>query len=307
MPVSVTLAESAKLSQNQMVSGVIENVITTNQMYQLLGFAGIDGNALQYQRENVLGDVMTATVGTELTANNPATFTSVTSSLTTIAGKASVNGLIQATRSNFTDQAETQIASKAKSVGRKYQDMFINGDSGAVATDFDGLLNLSGQTVAATATDGDVLSFEKLDEGMSSVTSKDGAVDFITMNDRELRKYMSLLRALGGASINEVVTLPNGQQVMAYRGVPIFRNDYLPITQTQGASTAASSIIMGCFDDGSMTNGISGITAANDSGIHLKVVGQAENYDEEIYHVLWYAGLASFSDKGLVVVSGIVN
>ena len=80
---SVTLAESAKLSQDELVSGVIANVITVNKMYELLPFDGIDGNSLAYNRENVLGDVQVATVGDTITAKNAATFTKVNSNLTT--------------------------------------------------------------------------------------------------------------------------------------------------------------------------------------------------------------------------------
>jgi len=305
MPTSVTLAESAKLTQNQLLSGVIADVITVNQSYQVMPFMEIEGNALSYNRENVLGDVMVAGVGTQVTANNPATFTNVTSSLTTIIGKAAVNGLVQATRSNYTDQAAVQISSKAKSVGRKYQDLFINGDA-LVTNEFDGLLNLvsAGQTVSAVNANGDILTLEKLDEGMSLVTSKDGQVDYMLMNDREIRKYMSLLRALGGASINEVVTLPDGSQVMGYRGVPIFRNDYITINQTQGANTDATTLFMGCWDDGG-GNGITGLTAMGDAGMRVVPVGHSEDYDEEIYMVKMYAGLANMSDKGLVALSGI--
>ena len=125
---SVTLAESAKLAQDELVAGVIENVITVNEMFELLPFDGIDGNALAYNRENVLGDVQMAGVGTTITAKAAATFTNVTSTLTTIIGDAEVNGLIQATRSgDGNDQKAVQIASKAKSCGRKYQDQLING------------------------------------------------------------------------------------------------------------------------------------------------------------------------------------
>ena len=306
MPTSVTLAESAKLSQNQLLRGVIANTITVNQSFQVIPFLGIEGNALQYNRENVLGDVMVAGVGSEITANAAATFTSQTASLTTIIGKAAVNGLVQATRSNYTDQAAVQLSSKAKSVGRKYQDLFINGDSGTT-NEFDGLLNLvsAGQTVSATATDGDVLSFEKLDAGISLVTAKDGQVDFIMANDREIRKYMSLLRALGGASINEVVTLPDGSEVIGYRGIPIFRNDWVPITQTEGASTDASTILLGTWDDGGGT-GVSGITAMGDAGMRVVPVGQSESYDEEIWMIKWYTGLVNFNDKGLAAIAGIV-
>src|SRR3546814_14150698 len=97
-------------------------------------------------------------------------------------GDAEVNGLIQATRSSDgNDQTETQIASKAKSAGRKYQDMLINGD-GTNET-FPGLLALvaAAQSVAATGMTGDVLSFENMDEVMDRVVDKDGQVEYLSL------------------------------------------------------------------------------------------------------------------------------
>jgi hypothetical protein len=146
---SVTLAESAKLAQNELVAGVIENVITVNRFFEVLPFDGIEGNALAYNRENVLGDVQNTTVGDAITAKAAATFTQVTSSLTTIIGDAEVNGLIQATRSgDGNDQTAMQIASKAKSCGRQYQDQMITGDG--TSNTVTGLVNLvsAGQTIA---------------------------------------------------------------------------------------------------------------------------------------------------------------
>lgn len=316
---SVTLAESAKLALNELVAGVIENIITVNQMFDVLPFDGIDGNALAYNRENALGGVGVAGVGTVIgsTDANPltagtgegkdaATFTQVTSTLTTILGDAEVNGLIQATRSGFgNDQTAVQIASKAKHCGRLYQYMLING-SGA-ANQFTGLISLvaAGQTIDATATDGDKLALATLDALMDLVTVKDGMVDYFAMHARERRYYRGLLRALGGASVTEVVQLPSGEEVIAYSGVPIFRNDYIPITQTQGGNTDATTIFAGTFDDGSRSNGLAGLTAEKASGISVVDVGESETKDERIWRVKWYAGLALFSEKGLAAAKGI--
>lgn len=303
---SVTLAESAKLSQNQLIEGVIENVITVNQIFEMLPFTGIQGNALSYNRENALGDVDVEGVDDTIGATAAATFTNVTSSLTTIIGQAEVNGLIQATRSNFTDQTATQIGSKAKSAGRKYQDMFING-TGA-SNQFDGLINLctAGQTVD-TGTNGGALSFEFLDALIDLVTDKDGEVDYLCMHSRTLRSYNALLRALGGATIDAVITLPSGKQVPAYRGIPIFRNDWIPINQTKGAGSAQTTIFAGTFDDGSQTVGLSGLTAQEAAGMMVENVGLAETKDNHIWRVKWYCGLALFSEKGLACADGITN
>lgn len=301
---SVTLAESAKLAQDELIAGVIENVITVNRFFEVLPFDGIEGNALAYNRENVLGDVQTLAVGGTITAKAAATFTHVTSALTTIIGDAEVNGLIQATRSgDGNDQKAVQIASKAKSVGRSYQNQLINGDNGTDTTEFDGLalLAASGQTVASTGMDGDPLSFTLLDNLMDLVVDKDGQVDYFTMNARSLRIYFALLRALGGASINEVVELPSGTTVPAYRGVPMFRNDWILNDGAKGSATTLTEIYCGTLDDGSRTVGISGLTASNMAGINVVEVGEAENADESITRVKWYCGLALFSEKGLAV------
>lgn len=303
---SVTLAESAKLSQDELVSGVIANVITVNKMYELLPFDGIDGNSLAYNRENVLGDVQVATVGDTITAKNAATFTKVNSNLTTILGDAEVNGLIQATRSSTTDQEGTQVASKAKSAGRQYQTMLATGDG--TGNTFLGLPSLvdSSQKVA-TGGNGGALSFAFLDELLDLVVDKDGNVDYITMHSRTIRSYKALIRALGGVTADDVYEMPSGDKIIAYSGVPIFRNDYLTINQVKGSGSAQTTIFAGTLDDGSRTHGIAGLTAANDAGIVVEDVGIHQSKDEHITRVKWYCGLALFSLKGLAAADGITN
>ncbi len=303
---SVTLAESAKLSQDELVQGVIENVITVNRMFEMIPFDGISGNALAYNRENVLGDVDVEGVGDAIGSKAAATFTQVTSSLTTIIGDAEVNGLIAATRSNINDQTAVQIGSKAKSAGRKFQDMFING-TGA-ANQFDGLINLcvAGQT-AATGVNGGALSFLFMDETMDLVVDKDGQVDYFTMHSRTLRSFRALLRGLGGASIGDVVEMPSGAQVPAYGAVPIFRNDWIPVDQVKGSGSAQTTMFAGNFDDGSRTSGVAGLTAEEQAGINIVDVGEAEGKDEHIWRVKWYSGLALFSEKGLACADGITD
>ena len=306
---SVTLAESAKLAQDMLVQGVIEEIVDSNPLYQLFPFEGIDGNSLAFNRENVLGDVQVLGVGGTITAKNPATFTKVNANLTTILGDAEVNGLIQATRSGETNQKAQQIASKAKSAARKYQDMMINGTG--VGDEFVGLRGLvaASQTISAKTagddTNGGVLTFELLDELLDLVKDKDSRPDFIMMSARERRRVLQLLRSLGGASPSDVYTLPSGEEIVAYNGIPIFINDYIPTNLTTGSSTNSSVIFAGTLDDGSMTHGIAGLTAKNAAGISVVEVGQSETKDEEITRVRWYTGMANFSQKGLAMIKGV--
>jgi hypothetical protein len=185
--------------------------------------------------------------------------------------------------------------------------MLINGD-GTNET-FPGLLALvaAGQTVPAVGVNGDALSFETMDEMMDLVIDKDGQVDYLSMNRRTIRSWKALLRALGGASIGEVVELPSGATVPSYSGSAIFRNDYIPLDQTVGATTTATTIFAGTLDEGGRQHGIAGLTAAMAAGIAVVDVGESETKDERIWRVKWYAGLALFSELGLAAATGITN
>lgn len=304
---TVTLAESAKLTQDMLIAGIIETIVDINPIYEILPFTEIDGNAISYNRENALGDVQFLGVGGTITAKAPATFTKVSSALTTIIGDAEVNGLIQATRSDYTDQTATQIASKAKSVGRKYQDAMINGDG--TGDTFSGLLALCATSQKVNVgTNGADLSFDIIDELIDLVKDKDGIVDYLLFPRRTIRTFLKLLRGLGGATIGDVVTLPSGRTIMGYRGIPIFPSDFIPTNQTQGSATGiCTTIFAGTFDDGSESHGIAGITAADMAGLRVSNIGESETKDETIHRVKMYCGLANFSQLGLAAAPGIKN
>ena len=300
---TITLAEASKLGLDDLQAGVAESIVTVDALYQVLPFDTIMGNALAYNREKTLGDVQVLDIGGEVTARAAAEYDQLTASLATIIGDAEVNGLIiaQGIGGNAgNDVVAAQIASKAKSVGRTYQNLFING---VKATDgFDGLAEMLavGQTVDGN---GDDLSFEMIDDMLALVKAKNGQVDFITMNAKAMNKTKALLRALGGAAI-ETVQIGTGADgrpvmVMMYEGIPIFRNDYIATNGTSGET----SVFAGCFNDGS-NNGIAGLTAANGAGIQVEQVGVAQTRDERIWRVKFYAGLVNYTDLALAGITG---
>ncbi len=316
---SVTLEESAKLSKDEMVVGLIESIKTVSNFFAALPFQGIEGNALLYTRELTIGTVATMGVGEDLgpnasggnnlterqAAKDAATFTQVTAGLTKIIGDAEVDQMIEQTRSNVNNQTEVQIASKAKAAGRKYNDMLINGVSGA-NNEFAGLINLvPAEQMVDTGANGSALTFEILDELLDLPQDKDGQVDYLMMTQNTFRKYKALLRALGGAAIPEVVTLSNGLDMPGYSGVPIFLNNYIPSDTVKGATSNTTSIFAGTFDDGSQKVGISGLTAQNQMGLHVEDVGISETKDERIWRVKWYCSLALYSELGLASADGI--
>lgn len=303
---SLTLTEAAKIQQNPLISGIIESIVTVNQMYAFYPFDQIVGNALLYTRENAIGGVAPIGIGggsntIPAAAKTPATFTPVTTPLKALIGDALVDHFIETTMGNNNDQKGVQIASKAKGLGREYQRQFILGDSSADPLEFDGLEKLmpAAQIVDAASA---AYSFEYLDELMSMVKAKDGQVDFFMMPDIAIRKHLALLRTLGGATITEVKTMPDGSQVHTYRGVPMFRNDWVPVT---GTSTKTTDIYAGCFDDGSRKTGIAGLTSQVQSGIFVTNVGEAELTNDTITRLRFYASMAIFSELGIAKLNDV--
>jgi hypothetical protein len=297
------------LALNTLVKGIIETLYTTDQFYTVLPFKGIDGNALQYTRENIAVEdnlVDTVAIGGTVPSTQ-AEYTTHTATLTTIAGDAVVNGLTMATQSSWNNQMAVQVAAKTKIIGRKYQNLMINGVG--TGTDFDGFhqwitddttgaMNITGAQATTEDADTFTLSFTMLDQLIDGVTDKGGAVDYLMMSSEDLRAVNVLLRGAGGAGLNETRNLPNGVAIHTYRGVPMFRNDFIGKDFTDSLESDNAALFAGVVDDGSATMGISGLTAMKDAGVGVEKVGTSETKDEKITRIKWYTSLALFSERG---------
>lgn len=308
-----TLAEAAKLIRNEIVSGVVEDIITTNPIWNVLPWTGYEGQALLVNRENALGDAQHLAVGGTITAKAAATFTQLPFSAVTTIGDAEMNGLVQAQSMGAgVDQLAVEVSSKAKSIGRKLQTGIAIGDG--VSPNLNSLHTLCDSGQFTTASAGQALSFALLDELLDLVKAKDGEVDFITMAARTLRSYKALVRALGGIDETMTFTMPNGttRTVSVYEGIPIFKNDYLSVVETANGAAltggALTSVYAGCFDDGTNKVGVAMIHPVSvPAGIQVEQVGVAETKDETITRIKSYSNFASFNRRGLARLTSINN
>jgi len=236
-------AEAEKLSREMLIAGVIENIITSDQLYALLPFAPVEGKAYSYNREATLGSADFVETDDTIT-ESAATFTKVTEVLRRIVSDVDVDDFLQGTMSDTTDQTATQISKKSKKVGNTYADKLINGDNSVNAKEFNGLIKLcpSGQTMALGATAAVALAFAHLDELMDNV--KIGGQRVFIMNSRTIRSFFTLARALGGTEPPHLavpgITAPG---LPTYRGVPILKNDYVPVDQTRDGLARESTTL----------------------------------------------------------------
>ena len=145
-----------------------------------------------------------------------------------------------------------------------------------------------------------------LDQIIDRVHDKDGMVDYLMMNSGAVRKITAAFRGVGtGFDMMDVKTSSgNVMSVQSYRGVPIFRNDFINSASLAGFAGGdnndSSFIYAGTIDDGSLSHGICGLTALKSAGMQVQRLGAMEDSDADITRVKWYCGLAHFSELGLV-------
>lgn len=308
-----TLVESAKLIQDDLVSGVAEDIITTSAIWLRMPWTGFDGQAVVYNRENILGDSQHLAVGGVITAKAPSTNTQVFYTPTTTIGDAEINGLVSATSSSAgVDQMAVEVSSKAKSIGRKLQTGFAGGDgTGANMNSVHTLCDASQYT---TASIGQALSFELLDELLDLVKAKDGQVDYIMAPGKIIRAYKALARSLGGTAPTDTFLMPDGQTrtISMYEDIPFFQNDYLSTVETANGAAlvggALSSVYAGVWDDGTKKIGQSMIYPnGTPMGLVVENIGAKETKDEQVMRVKSYSNFANFNRRGLARLTSINN
>lgn len=308
---SQTLAEAKKFVNDDIVAGVVQDIISINPMYEFLPFSEYYGQAILVNREEALGDASFYAVDATITTKGAATYAQVPFSATKIIGDVEMDGLVQAqSESAGVSQLALEISSKGKQIGRLFQQGMATGTG--TTPQMNSLHSLCDPSQYTPASAGQTISFELLDTLCDLVKSKDGMVDWIMMAPRTLRSYKALLRSLGGTPADWVITLADGRNVIGYEGIPIFKNEYLSTLETaNGAATsggALSSVWAGCFDDGTRRVGVSGIyPAGRPLGIEVEEVGLAESKDMRIVRVKQYTNFASFNRRGLARLTSISN
>ena len=303
-------AEADKLSNNQMVAGVIDEIIEKDDLFAVLPFVRVNSKAYVYHREDEgAQNNITAGAGlpTFLDVNDTVVegavpFVEVVAKLRILAGDVDVDKFLQETESNDNEQLAIQIAKKAKAVGRLYHKTLAQGDATVDVKSFDGISKLvsAGQTLLA-GTNGAALTISMLDQLLDQVPN---GADVIVMRRGTVRAFRSLLRAAGGNSANDYMNENFGRPMLHHNGVPIIVNDFLPGNETAGSGTNLTSIYAMRLNE---ADGLHGLYGGDAAGLRVEDIGTVQNKDAQRIRVKWYCGLALKSTKSLARLSGITN
>jgi hypothetical protein len=301
------LSEYAKLSNDALVAGVIEEIIKDSPVLQVIPWIEIVGNALTYNRESTLPAAEWHAVNDDWTTSPAVTFSQQTATLKILGQNADVDEYIKQTRSNVQDMEAAIIELTAKAVKHEFEDKFIYGDSSVDANQFDGIRRIintgaaSDQLIACGAA-GATLTLSMLDQLIDAI--KGGPPDLLLMSRRSRRKINALARAAGNNL--EVGKGMLGEFVQFYNGIPIGINDFILDTHVvsgslETATTGGASSIIYALKFGE--DGIAGLTGPG--GLQVVPIGQLETKDASRTRVKWYISLALFSTRKAAALIGV--
>ena len=299
MPLLKTTAEM--LSQNDVVVGIIEEIITVNELFGLLPFVKTEGKAFVYHRENTLPSVSYLDPN-DVVPESTGDFTEVVTKLRILAGDVDVDKFLQETMSDTEDQLATQMGLKAKSMARTFQDSIINGNNAVRPKEFDGLkvLTTAGQTIAA-GENGAALNLGQLDQLIDQVPN---GPDFLMMRSGTRRAYTALVRAAGGNTASMIQHKNFDNPILAHNGVPILVNDFLPSDETKGTGANLTSVYAVRANE---LDGFHGLYGGESAGIRVEQIGTVQNKDATRTRLKWYVGAALKSTKSVARLEGITN
>lgn len=311
---SITLAESAKLSNDVLLQGIIETILKDSPILQSMPFIEIVGNGLTYNRETALAAaVWHAPLGDWVTPTAP-TFDQLTATLAVLGRNADVDNFIKQTRSNIQDIEAAVIELAAKSVRQEFERAFLYGcianylGMTGDANSINGLIKLiatgtaSSQVLAMGAT-GAALTLAKLDELIDAV--KGGKPDLLLMSKRSRRKINALARAAG--SNLDVGTGKLGEFAQFYNGIQIGTSDYVLDAHVLTASVETAVTGGGCSTIYAMQFGEGAVCGATNGGIQVEPIGAMEGKDANRNRIKWYVSLVDFCIQRRAALIGVTD
>ena len=296
-----TLANNKLLGLDDLQAGIAETIVTVAPGLGLIPFNTVAGNAYAFNREKTLVDGQLIAADGTITDSSAMDTDLIQIALKGISGQADVANLqlaqqIGANAGN--DTLSLLVASAAKGVARKYQDMLINGT--VSANGWDGLAAIMGSTAFAGQVEdaaNAAFSFDLVDATLSRTGYKP---QWIMGNAKAENAFRKALRAAGGVTLTEL----NGVQFMSYEGIPFIRNDFIPADNVGGTAGNQTNIYTGTWDDGTASGGLAGITTAG-AMFRVDQFDKLEGKDATRVRVVMYGAAAVFSPVHVAILKNV--
>ncbi len=306
---ALTLIEAAKQHSGDVFrAAMIEIFAMNDDLLANMPFDNIAGNALRYNREDMLPGVAFRGLNEGYTEST-GVINPLTESLVIAGGDLDVDKFIVDTMGQ--DQRSSQEAMKAKKLAHTIGDKMIKGDSTVDPREFDGLqARLIGPQIveadAAPTDGGDALSLSiGLDTGIDATDDP----NFLYMNKAMRRKLTTAARdvAIGGTITYTQDAF--GRPVTQYNDLPILiadRNGDVFATLAfdelagTGSLTTATSIYVLSLREGMLQGIQNGVMDVRD-------LGELESKSVFRTRVEWYVGMVLLHPRAATRIRGILD
>jgi hypothetical protein len=291
---SVLKVLAGRLSAETTERAVIEYMADKDELFALLPFTKSQTNIYSWYRT---GDVPTASVvdpyGTIPEVDTVGTV--MQNRISMIAADVVVYNFEATAVEQLVDRVLEKTLAASEAIVRAYKRLFIQG-SQANPNEFDGLDRFVDPSMVIDAGSGGApISFQLLDQLLEKFPP--GAEPTaIIVHPRTYLSIKALLRTLYVTP--EQVMLPNfGRPVLAYNGIPILRNEYIPIT---GGLTSVYAVRLG-------PTAVHGVYMGDNAGVVIEEVGKVQDKDARKWRLKWYVSMASKNKWDVAKIININN
>ncbi|MER7756947.1 major capsid protein [Kitasatospora sp. NPDC097643] len=309
---ALTLAESAKLSTENLQRGVVETFVQESPILDRLPLIEFEGTSYRYNEESALPGVSFRAVN-EAYPESVGAVSPRIETLAILGGDSDVDKFIVKTRGDINDQRAIQETLKVKAASVHFSDQFFNGDTALNPLGFDGLRKrLIGRQVLDAKGVGPVANgydfFDALDALTAQVRGITGQNGALYMNAAILAKIRSGFRRLGGAELPTAEI--HGKETTMWNGIPMLDpgqkldgTDVLPLTVGTGGKETGD-IYAVRFGSSEADAGVSGLT---NGGIQVTDLGEA--HDKPVFRtrIEFYCGIALFGGKAAARLTNVLN
>ena len=294
----ISLAQSARMTNDVLQAGVIEVLATESKLLQLLPFMNVQGSGYTYNIEKNLGNAQFRKVNGGYNYGAIETIP-VTERIVILGDEAIVDTYQIAVESDINNLMAIEVALRTKAIAHKFEKCFIDGGKAAgsgvpsesVANEFVGILTRYTETAPANIPAAALPLFQaqvitKTDDLISDLdTLLDmvaGGADCLIMNKKTRRQVTAKGRAFCDYRQGEF-----GTQFVQYGGVDI--------ADVDGDLLADDIVIAVKFGAKEAVCGL------QNGGVRVTALGEMESQPQVKTRIEWFVGLAVFNQKAVAI------
>ena len=294
----ISLAQSARMTNDVLQAGVIEVLATESKLLQLLPFMNVQGSGYTYNIEKNLGNAQFRKVNGGYTYGAIETIP-VTERIVILGDEAIVDTYQIAVESDINNLMAIEVALRTKAIAHKFEKCFINGGTAAgsgvpsesKANEFVGILTRYTETAPANIPSEALPLFQAqvitksedligdLDTLLDMVA---GGADCLIMNKKTRRQVTAKGRAFCDYRQGEF-----GTQFVQYGGIDIVDVD--------GDLLADDVVIAAKFGAKEAVCGL------QNGGVRVTALGEMESQPQVKTRIEWFVGLAVFNPKAVAI------